>query len=48
MNNETRTMVKGWLAIHNGNVAALVSWMARTVRIGSLSECRALVREALE
>lgn len=47
MDSKTKTMVLGWLAMHHGDVEALARWMSRTLRIGGLVACRALIAAAV-
>lgn len=42
----TFTMVREWVA-KDGDAEKTARWMARTLRIGSLPECRRLVSAAL-
>lgn len=43
MNAATRAMVLGWLADHKGDAEAVARFMSKTLRIGGLRSCRALV-----
>lgn len=47
LNDATRAMVREWLSMHRGNVDGLARWMSRSLRIGGIKACRALVQEAL-
>jgi len=47
MDDATRTMVKGWLAMHKGDAEGLARWMRDSLRIGSLTECRELIAQAV-
>ena len=47
MTQATATMVKGWLAMHKGDEKGLAYWMAQSMRIGSVRECRALIKLAI-
>lgn len=48
MNEQTITMVRGWLAQHNGDTESVARWMRDSLRIGSLRECRRIVQEAAQ
>lgn len=47
MNDKVAAMVKGWLVMHNGDVEALARWMSKSLRLGGLKACRALISEAV-
>ena len=47
MNAATRRMVLEWVSMHRGDTEAVARWMSRTLRLGGLKTCRALVVEAL-
>ena len=47
MNEKTKAMVKEWIKKDGGDVEKTAKWMARTLKIGSVKECREMVAEAL-
>lgn len=47
MDSKTVEMVKGWAAMHKGDVEGLARWMRDSLRLGSIKACRAIIREAL-
>ena len=46
-NEKTNIMVREWVKKDGGDSEKTAKWMARTLRIGSLKECRELVSMAL-
>jgi hypothetical protein len=48
MNEATRRMVLDWLRVYHEDKERVARYMSRTLRIGSLGACRALIEEALE
>lgn len=47
MDARTKAAIIEWLAKDGGDVEALARWMSRSLRIGGLKDCRALINEAL-
>ena len=48
MNEQTKEMVRGWLATHNGDVESLARWMRSSLHLkGGIKACRELIREAV-
>lgn len=45
--SKTDSMIREWVAKDGGDAEKTARWMARTLRIGSLHECRRMVSEAL-
>lgn len=43
----TDSMIREWVSKDGGDADKAARWMARTLRIGSLPECRAMVAAAL-
>ena len=46
MANETREMVRRWIDLHRGDAEAVARWMSKSLRVGGLAACRAIVKEA--
>lgn len=46
MNDKTKAAVRGWLEMHGGDVESLARWMRDALRVGSVSQCRAMIAEA--
>lgn len=47
MDNKTKDMIKGWVAMDGGNIEKTARWMAYTIKTGPIAECRAIIAEAL-
>lgn len=48
MDGPTRMMIGRWVALDHGDQERTARWMSRQAKIGSLRECRKLVRTAME
>lgn len=47
MDNATKEMIKGWIAIHGGDTEALARWMRDNLNLGcGIKACRAMIAEA--
>jgi len=46
MKADSIDMLLRWIRTHNGDTEAVALWMARTLHVGSLPACRAMLREA--
>lgn len=46
MNEATKTMVRGWLEMHRGDVEALARWMRDSLHVGGIKANRAMIAEA--
>ena len=42
----TREMIRAWVRMHNGDTEAVARWMARTLHVRPIRECRRLIAEA--
>jgi hypothetical protein len=48
MDEKTVKMVREWVELHRGNTEQLARWMRDSLRLGTLPQCRELVRQAME
>ena len=48
MDDKTRQMIRGWVAMHKGDTEAVARWMRDALRMSGLRECRALVAQAMQ
>ena len=48
MNQATKTMIREWLALHNGDVEGLARWMRDSLRICGIKQARAMIVEAVQ
>lgn len=47
MDSKLTSMIREWVAKDGGDVERTARWMANTLRIGALPECRRMVAAAL-
>ncbi|MGO8695969.1 MAG: hypothetical protein ACLQMF_20085 [Rectinemataceae bacterium] len=47
MSDGTKAMVRGWVAKDGGDSERTARWMSKSLRIGGVKECRALIAEAM-
>ena len=47
MSDKTKQMVKEWVAKDGGDTERTACWMARTLKLASIKECREMIAEAM-
>ena len=47
MDDKTREMVREWVNSYHGDIERTARWMARSLHIGPIRECRELIKTAL-
>lgn len=46
MNNETKNMIKSWIAKDGGDAEKTARWMSRVLKIAGIKKCRELIADA--
>lgn len=47
MSEATKKMIRGWVEIDRGDRERTARWMAWTVKLGSVRQCRKFIEEAM-
>ncbi len=46
ISKQAATMVQGWLANHNGDTESLARWMAYSLKVAGIKDCRTMIEAA--